>query len=154
MFQYIMNGVLSMSQSVNQLMSTNVVTVSPQQSIQEAAVLMKQQNVGSIPVVENGQICGIITDRDITLRSTAAGTASSVPVRDCMSTNLTVASPTMDVHEVAQLMAQHQVRRLPVVDNGQVVGMVAIGDLANEAIYQNEAGEALSNISLPSNEMK
>ncbi len=143
-----------MPQNLSQLMSKDVISVNPQQSIHEAAALMKEHNVGSIPVVENGQLRGIITDRDITLRSTAEGSSSDVPVQDCMSTNLTVASSTMDAHEAAQLMSQHQIRRLPVVDNGQLVGMVAIGDLANEAIYQNEAGEALSDISHNTNEIK
>lgn len=133
--------------NLDQLMSKNVVSITGDQTIQEAAALMKQYNIGSVPVVDNGQLQGVITDRDITLRSTAEGSATNVPVRECMSTNLTVASPSMDAHEASALMAQHQIRRLPVVDNGQLVGMVALGDLATEAIYQNEAGEALSNIS-------
>ncbi|NEU32317.1 CBS domain-containing protein [bacterium LRH843] len=140
-----------MPHKLNEFMSKDVVTVSPEQSIQEAASLMKQHNIGSIPVVDNGQIQGIITDRDIALRSTAQGDNASASVRDCMSTDLTVASSSMDVHEAARLMSEHQIRRLPVVDNGLLVGIVAIGDLANEQIYQNEAGEALSGISIPTN---
>lgn len=136
-----------MPQHLNELMSKDVITVSPQQSIQEAAALMKEHGFGSIPVVENGQLRGIITDRDITMRSTAEGNSANVPVQECMSTNLTVASSSMDAHEAAQMMADHQIRRLPVVDNGQLVGMIAIGDLAVEQVYQNEAGEALSDIS-------
>ncbi len=138
---------VSMSQHLNEIMSRDVISVSPEQSIQEAASLMKQHDIGSIPVVENGQILGIITDRDIALRSTSAGKETTIPVRECMTSNPTVAEPTMDVHEAARIMSEQQIRRLPVVENGQLVGMVAIGDLATEQIYQNEAGEALSGIS-------
>lgn len=136
-----------MSQNLSEIMSKDVVFVSPNQSIQEAASLMKQHDVGSIPVVENGRVVGIVTDRDIALRSTSAGKETTIPVRECMTENPTVASPDTDVHEAARIMAEKQIRRLPVVENGQLVGMVAIGDLATEQIYQNEAGEALSSIS-------
>lgn len=136
-----------MAQQIREIMSTDIVSVSPEQSIQEAASLMKQNDVGSLPVVENGQVIGIITDRDIALRSTSEGKETTIPVRECMTENPTVASPSMDVHEAARIMAEKQIRRLPVVENGQLIGMVAIGDLATEEIYQNEAGEALSQIS-------
>lgn len=138
-----------MAQSVNEIMTKNVVSISSKQSIQEAAQLMKKHNIGAIPVVDNGQLKGIVTDRDITIRSTAGGSAANTPVSQCMSTNVTVADSNMDIHEVANLMAQQQIRRLPVVENNQLVGMIAIGDLAEENIYQNEAGQALSSISTP-----
>ncbi|WP_078427910.1 CBS domain-containing protein [Alkalihalobacterium alkalinitrilicum] len=139
-----------MPQTLQNIMTTNIASVSPQQTVQEAAKLMKELNVGSIPVVESGQVTGIITDRDITLRTTASGVDSHTSVSQCMTNHVVTANSTMDVHEAAELMAQQQIRRLPVVDNGQLVGMVAIGDLAVENIYQNEAGEALSSISNPS----
>ncbi len=139
-----------MSQTLRDIMTTNVVSVSPQQSIQEAARLMREHNVGALPVVENGQLKGIITDRDITIRSTAQGQEDNTPVSQVMSSSTVEASPDMDVHEAAQLMAQHQIRRLPVVENNRLVGMVALGDLATENIYQDEAQEALADISEPS----
>ncbi|MGM8215408.1 CBS domain-containing protein [Bacillaceae bacterium W0354] len=137
-----------MDQTIRDLMSEDVVTVSPQQSVQEAARLMEDNNIGAIPVVENGQVQGIITDRDITLRSTADGDHTAT-VEECMSRHLTMADPSMDVHEAAKVMAHHQIRRLPVVENGQLVGMLSIGDLAREEIYDDEAGEALQDISMP-----
>jgi CBS domain-containing protein len=140
-----------MSESLNNIMAKNVVSVTSSQSLQEAAALMSQYNVGSIPVVDNGAVMGIITDRDITLRSTAQGLPSSTPVSQVMTSNIVTGTPDMDVHEAANLMAQQQIRRLPVVENNQVVGMVALGDLATKNIYQNEAGEALSSISIPAN---
>lgn len=137
-------------QTLSSLMHQNVVSVSPNQSLQEAAGLMSQYNIGSLPVVENGQLMGIITDRDITLRSTAQGKDGQTPVSQCMSQNPIQGNPNMDVHDAANLMAQSQIRRLPVVDNNQVVGMVALGDFASQNIYANEAGQALSSISVPS----
>lgn len=138
-----------MAQSVNEIMTREVVSVSSEQTIQECAQLMKQHNIGVIPVVDNGQLKGIVTDRDITIRSTADGISPNTPVSQCMTSNVTCATSSMDVHEVANIMAQQQIRRLPVVENNQVVGMIAIGDLAEEAIYQNEAGDALASISTP-----
>lgn len=136
-----------MSQSIRNVMSNNVVSVSPQQSIQEAAALMEQHDCGVIPVVENGQVTGIITDRDIALRATGHGLDANVAVSECMSRNVACADVNMDIHEAANMMAENQIRRLPVVENNQLVGMLSIGDLATENIYQNEAGEALSQIS-------
>jgi len=138
-----------MAHSISEVMTKNIVSVSSQQTIQEAAQLMKQHNIGAIPVVDSGRLKGIVTDRDITIRSTAGGVDANTPVSHCMSPNVTVANSNMEVQEVANLMAQHQIRRLPVVDNNQLVGMVALGDLAEQNIYQNEAGIALSSISTP-----
>lgn len=136
--------------NIKSIMSDHVVTIEANQSIQEAASLMSQHNIGAIPVVENGKMVGIVTDRDITLRSTANGSNGLTFVSQVMSKELVSGSPEMDVHEAANLMAQKQIRRLPVVENGQVVGMVALGDLATQNIYQNEAEQALSSISTPS----
>jgi CBS domain-containing protein len=139
-----------MAESLRNIMAQNVVSVSSEATIQEAAAMMSQHNVGSIPVVDGGQIRGIITDRDITLRSTSQGLPATTPISQVMSANLVTGTPEMDIHEAADLMAKQQIRRLPVVENNQVVGMVALGDLATKNIYQNEAGAALSSISVPS----
>ncbi|MEG6614998.1 CBS domain-containing protein [Peptococcaceae bacterium 1198_IL3148] len=139
-----------MSQKLQDIMTANVATISPQQTVAEAAQMMSQYNVGSIPVVQNGKAVGIITDRDITLRVTAKGQdGQNTKVESAMSKNIVTGTPEMDVHQAANLMAQNQIRRLPVVDNGTVAGIVALGDLAVQNIYQNEAGEALTNISQP-----
>ncbi|MEH7238148.1 CBS domain-containing protein [Bacillus sp. JJ1562] len=134
------------------IMTSNVVTVNETQSVQEAAALMSQHNIGAIPVVNNsGQMVGIVTDRDITLRTTAQGESTQTPVSQVMTAQQIVqGTPDMDVHEAANIMAQQQIRRLPVVENGQITGMVALGDLAVENQYANEAEQALQNISTPS----
>ena len=139
-----------MSQKLSDIMTQSVATVSPEQTVQEAAQLMSQHNVGSIPVVQNGNVVGIVTDRDIALRAVSQGQApSSTTVQTVMSSSLVTGTPQMDVHEAANLMSEQQIRRLPVVENGQLTGIVALGDLATQNIYQNEAGEALSQISTP-----
>lgn len=138
-------------QQLRNLMSKSVYVIDANQSVQEAARLMSDHNIGSIPVMQNGQVAGIITDRDITLRNTAAGQAANTPVSQVMSKeNLIQATPDMDVHQAAQLMSQNQIRRLPVVENGQVVGMVALGDIATNQQFDNDAEQALSSISTPS----
>lgn len=112
---------------------------------------MKDLNVGSIPVTQNGRVVGVITDRDVVLRNVADGkTPENTRVEEVMSRKVITATPEMDAHTAADIMAQNQIRRLPVLDNDRMVGIVSIGDLAVRNIYENEAGEALSNISRPS----
>ncbi len=145
-----------MQQQLRNFMTSNVYKVTDMQSVQEAAALMSEHNIGSLPVVDqNGTMVGIITDRDITLRTTAQGEAAQTPVSQVMTAQQVVqGTPEMDAHEAAQLMDQQQIRRLPIVENGQIVGMVALGDLAVDNQLGNEAGQALSNISNPSDPQK
>lgn len=133
---------------VNQIMTTDVQTVHPNDTITKAASLMEQLNVGSVPVTDNNRIVGIVTDRDIVLRGVAKGEDANLKVSEVMTSEVKYATPNMDVHTVADIMAENQVRRLPVVDNDKLVGIVAIGDLAVENMFENEAGEALHNISM------
>ncbi|MEF2290431.1 CBS domain-containing protein [Virgibacillus dokdonensis] len=141
-----------MNQQIRNYMTQNVYTVNDSQTIQEAAALMSEHNIGAIPVVDaQGNLVGMLTDRDITLRSTAQGEAAQTPVSQVMTAQKIVhGTPEMDIHEAAELMAQQQIRRLPVVEKGKIIGMVALGDLAVDHQLQNEAGEALSSISNPS----
>ncbi|GGE19465.1 CBS domain-containing protein YhcV [Marinithermofilum abyssi] len=132
------------------IMSQNVASVSPQDNVYQAATLMKQHNVGMIPVVENGALRGVITDRDVVLRSVATKQPNSMSVSDVMTNNVITGTPEMSVNEASQLMAQNQIRRLPVVENNQLVGIVSLGDMAVRENFANEAGQALSNISTPS----
>ncbi|AMA73842.1 CBS domain-containing protein [Aneurinibacillus thermoaerophilus] len=136
-----------MSQRLQDIMTRQVATVQPNQTLEEAARIMNEYNVGAVPVVENGQCVGMITDRDIATRASAHNRDSQTKVRDVMTHNIITAPADMDVHEAADLMAKNQIRRLPVVDHNQLVGIVSLGDLAVQDIYQNEAGMALSDIS-------
>jgi CBS domain-containing protein len=136
---------------VQDVMTKNVATVSPNQTVQEAAQIMSEKNIGALPVVENGQVIGMITDRDITLRTSAQGKdPASIRVSEVMTNRVVTGTPDMSVQEAANLMAQHQVRRLPIVENNQLQGMVALGDIATNSASDQAAGQALSNISEPS----
>lgn len=132
---------------VNQIMTTDVSTVAPNDTVTKAASLMGQLNIGSVPVTDNNRIVGIVTDRDIVLRGVAKGQDANLKVSEVMTPDVKYATPDMDVHTVADIMAENQVRRLPVVDKDKLVGIVAIGDLAVENMFENEAGEALHTIS-------
>ncbi|WP_432665744.1 CBS domain-containing protein [Wukongibacter baidiensis] len=145
-----------MKVKVKDLMTTNVTTADANSSIAEVAQNMKSLNVGSIPVCDNNKnVVGIVTDRDIVLRSVAEGSnVNNTKAQEVMSTQIVSVSPDTDVHEAADMMAKQQIRRLPVVENGKLVGIVAIGDFATQNIYVNEAGDALSDISKPNSQMK
>ena len=132
---------------VKELMTTSVTCVKPDTSIEQVAKQMKQENVGSIPVCDDrGQVLGIITDRDIVIRSVSNDNRPKI-AKEIMTKNLVVADPNMDTHQAALLMAKYQVRKLPVVENNQIVGMLAMADIARKPIYVDEAGDALSAIS-------
>jgi len=133
------------------IMTKDVSTASPEASVQEVARKMRELNVGAIPIVEEGRPVGIITDRDIVLRNVVENKeAKSVRVFEIMTRDLVLGEPEMDVREAAVIMSRHQIRRLPVVENGRLVGIVSIGDLATRSEFADEAGEALSDISVPS----
>ncbi|WP_221261079.1 CBS domain-containing protein [Anoxybacillus tengchongensis] len=131
-------------------MTRQVATVKPDQSVQEAAQLMNEHNVGAIPVVENGKVKGMITDRDIALRTTAQGLAPSTPVSQVMTSDVVIGTPNMSVNEAAKVMAKNQIRRLPIVQNNALCGIVALGDIATNQAYDEAAEQALSEISEPS----
>lgn len=134
---------------VRDLMSKSVVTITPEESAALAARLLSRHELGALPVcAADGTLAGIVTDRDIVTRCVAAGEEPGrVPVRDIMSPAPSVITPETPVSAAARLMAQRQVRRLPVVEQGQVVGMLSLGDLARSRRTDTEAAEALSDIS-------
>jgi CBS domain-containing protein len=137
-----------MTMKIKEIMTTDVRAVSANDSISEAANIMKQLDVGAVPVLDNHLLVGIITDRDLVLRAIAEGKNSDERVSTIMTKNITTVSPDTDVHKAADLMASQQIRRLPIVENGRLVGIVSIGDMAVEDIFENEAGEALHTISM------
>lgn len=134
---------------VKDLMTSNVLYARPDTSLEQIAQYMKEKNVGSIPVCgENGENLGIITDRDIVLRAVSSGN-KNMTAKDVMTNNVVFANPSMSAHEASNLMAKNQIRRLPVVENNRLVGMLAMADIARKNIYVDEAGDALSAISKP-----
>ncbi len=134
---------------VKELMCQSVASVDPQDTAQNAAQLLAQHNVGSLPVCgEDGGLRGVVTDRDIVLRCVAVQEdPASTPVHKIMTRNCATVSPTADVREAAQIMAARQIRRLPVVEDDKVVGMVSLGDLSQCHSCDMEAASALSEIS-------
>ena len=134
---------------VRELMSTSIISARPDMSISEIAKKMRQADVGAIPVCDDrGQVLGIITDRDIVIRALTndehPGTAKEIMTMDPV-----YATPNMNTHEAAILMAKHQVRRLPVIENERLIGLLSMADIARKRVYVDEAGDALSAISKP-----
>ncbi len=132
-------------------MTDKVAFVSPETTVVETARLMQKHDVGSIPVCEGPNLVGIVTDRDIVVRNVAHGkNPSTIPVREIMTTTVKTIAPEMELNQVAELMSQQQIRRLPVVENNQLVGMVSLGDLATQAKHDVEVASTLGEISQPS----
>ncbi len=136
---------------VKDIMTKNVAYVNPQNTVVEAAQLMQKHNVGSIPVCDKNGVIGVVTDRDIVVRNIAHGKSpQSTPVKDVMTSQVTTVSSDTEINEASRIMAQYQVRRLPVVENNMLVGMVALGDIAIDSRFDTEASNALTEISVPS----
>jgi len=132
-------------------MTRDVQTVSPQETVRRAAQLMDELNVGAIPVCDGNKLVGMVTDRDITVRSTAAGQApEQTRVGDVMSTDVRTCYPNQTVDEVLGQMGDVQIRRVPVIDqqSHQIVGIVSLGDMAAE--HSAGIDRTLSDISSPS----
>ena len=134
---------------ISDMMSPNVVSITTEESTALAARLLYRHNIGSLPVCgDDGRLRGIVTDRDIVLRCVAAeNDPATTPVKEIMSKGVISVSPNDDARVATRIMAAEQIRRLPVLSNGKVVGMVSLGDLAKTCAYDMEASKALSEIS-------
>jgi CBS domain-containing protein len=132
--------------NVRDVMTSNPRTVSPGDSIQVAARIMKEEDVGVVPIVENGQTVGIVTDRDIVIRAVAEG-GSDRAVREIATTDLVFVKPDSSTREAEKLMSDRQIRRLPVVENGRLVGIISLGDIAVKEGKDSRTGDTLENIS-------
>jgi CBS domain-containing protein len=136
---------------VAEIMTTDVQTVSPDDDLVTVAQYMRTLDVGVIPVVENRRLLGVITDRDIVIRAIAEGRDPvSARARDHMTPDPTTVTQDQDVREVAEIMAREQIRRVPVVDGGTLVGIVSLGDVAVDSGKDRLSGETLEEISTPS----
>ena len=133
---------------VKDIMSEKVVSVSPEENLSVAARLLSRYNIGALPVcTKDGKLKGMVTDRDIVLRCVAAeDDANSVKVADIMTRRVVCVDASQSIRDASDLMAQKQVRRLPVQDQGRLVGMISIGDLAKVPNFSVEAAAALSDI--------
>ncbi len=133
--------------NIRDLMTSDVKTVAPSDSVQQAAGFMLSADTGSIPVCEDGKVVGMVTDRDIAVRGIAQGLGADCKVSDVMTSDVVCAKDTDDVLAIAQQMSDKQVRRMPVVDAmEQLVGMVSLGDLSRER-QEQAASTALEGVS-------
>ena len=131
--------------SVRDTMTGNPRSIDASASVVEAAQLMREAHIGSLPITDGEQLVGMITDRDITTRVVAESADQQTSVGDISSRDLITVEPDRDLDEALQLMARHQVRRLPVVENGRLVGIVAQADIAlSESEMTGKLVEAIS----------
>jgi CBS domain-containing protein len=138
-------------EQLKDVMSRGVQVIGPDSTIREAARKMREGDFGMMPVGENDRMIGAITDRDIAIRAVAEGKDPDTQVRDVMSEDIVWAYEDASVEEAAELMSEHQIRRLPIVNRDKrLVGIVALGDFAVEASDIEPAAEALTEISQPS----
>lgn len=133
--------------TVQGVMTADTETCTTLDNVYEVAVKMKEWNVGAIPIVDRDQLVGMITDRDLVIKGIAEKKPNSSKVTDVMSEELITITAEASVEEASKLMAQHQIRRLPVVENQKLVGIVSLGDLSTFRYANERAGEALSDIS-------
>ncbi len=137
-------------QQLKDLMSRDVQVISPDMSIKDAAIKMRDGDFGMMPVGEDDRMIGSLSDRDIAIRAVAEGMDANTKVRDVMSEGIAWAYEDDSVEQAAKIMSERQVRRLPVVDrNKRLVGIVALGDFAVESSNIQPVAEALSEISKP-----
>ena len=131
------------------IMTQSPVGIHPDESVAVAARMLTRYNIGALPVCDDeGRICGMVTDRDLVTRCMASErSAEHLRVRDVMTGRVISAAPDMETGAAAHLMGREQIRRLPVVENGKLCGMVSLGDLASRVESSIDAGDALSDIS-------
>lgn len=133
---------------LKEIMSQNVIKIHPRESVAVAARLLANHNIGVLPVCgHDGKLCGVVTDRDLVTRCLATNLPpEQTRVQDVMTGRIVSASPNMDVAVAAYLMGREQVRRLPVLEDGRLCGMVSVGDLAGREESSYDAAEALEGI--------
>ena len=136
-----------MHQPLREAMTPNPTTVEPGTTVQEAARLMKSDDVGSLPIVEGDRLVGVVTDRDLAIRVLAEGKSADTTVGEIASKDVVTVDPQQSLEEAARLMAEHQIRRLPVTEeDGKLVGILAQADVA-QAGHDSLTGEVVQQIS-------
>lgn len=134
---------------VMEMMTADVETCTPHATIQDIAAKMREINVGSIPICEDGRLVGIVTDRDIVVRGIAEELTADAPVSEILSETLITGTEEMLVEEAASLMARHKIRRLPIVQKERVVGIISLGDIAVRGKTSSSAESTLEKVSEP-----
>jgi len=133
---------------VSEIMTPDPETCAPDDTIRKVASMMADGDYGSVPVLEGDRFVGVVTDRDIAVRAVAEGLGPDTPVSDVMTDEPITVEPDTDIEEVADIMAEEQIRRLYVVEDEKLVGVVSLGDLALEDDDDDDlSGDALEDIS-------
>jgi CBS domain-containing protein len=141
-------GLTTARMRCREIMTSDVRTATRDMTLQQVAVLMRDGDMGSIPVVEDGKLVGIVTDRDIVVRSIAEGRGADTPVSEAMTTEVFSVKPDDFAFEAIRIMGDRQVRRIPVVgENGELAGIISMADVALEMEDQVEIAETLEDIS-------
>jgi len=136
--------------TVNDVMTRDVRTLTPSDTVASAAKAMEELDVGVIPVCEGDKLLGMVTDRDIVVRAVAQGLDGDTPLAKVMSTDIRTARETDDLDTVLADMASSQIRRLPVLDGAErLVGIISIGDIAVKGQDEEDVGQSLADISSP-----
>ena len=132
----------------SEIMTRNVKTAAAGSSVGDVAAIMRDGDMGAVPVVDGGKLIGIVTDRDIVVRGIAEGAGPETPISNVMTRDLFSVRPDNFVFEAIRLMGDKQVRRLPVIDsNGELKGIIAMADVALETEDEREIAETLEEIS-------
>ena len=133
---------------INEIMTRQVEFITPQETLRNAAVKMREHGVGPLPVCENGGVIGMLTDRDITVRAVAEGrNPETTKVREVMSGELICCYEDQEVEVAAHLMRSQQIRRVLVLDRDRrLVGIISLSDLALESPSPERAGEILQDV--------
>ena len=136
-----------MHKSIQEAMTSNPTTIEPTATAEEAAKIMKSEDIGSLPIVDGDKLVGVITDRDLAIRVVAEGRGTDTTVGEIASKDVVTVDPEQSVEDAARLMAEHQVRRLPVVEeDGRIVGIVTQADIAQTG-HDALTGETVQQIS-------
>ena len=136
---------------IKDIMTASVDSIQSTDNIAYAARRMAEGDVGALPIMSDGKLVGIVTDRDIAVRGVAAGISPETPIRQIMSEKVATCSPDDDIESVLTLMSREQIRRMPVCnDRAEVVGIVALADAAQHDPKKGEVAEALADICQPS----
>jgi CBS domain-containing protein len=133
---------------IRELMTTDVTTAELSTTLEEIATIMRQEDVGAVPIIDDEELVGIVTDRDIVVRCVAeGGNPGESTAEDILTEGLISVSPESDADEAESLMSRHQIRRVPVVEDGRLAGMISLGDVAVKGRDSKSHGEVLKDVS-------
>ncbi len=133
-----------------EVMTHALATCSPDASVAQVAAMMRDRDIGDVLIVENGKLKGIVTDRDLALQAlNGEEDPLQTPVSRFMNTRIVTGDASWTIDKVSKTMAAHQVRRLPVVEDGKLVGIISLGDIARHEVRKHSSSKLLQAISTP-----